>query len=405
MGNADKSMTLTQLKKEMLSLFDSKGYCTAYRYRVSSVFYQLTKFCDGDGEVFFTKELGQAFMQKKYGVPPGTVAIAHRFVHRILDMMHDYQTFGSLVLRKKIYREFPPCFSEPSEAYLDKLKAEWKSDATIVRSKLILWRFTGYLVEHGVYSFDDITPSLVTNFLKLLSCNYCGRTVQEYTSITRRYLSFLFNGGHITNNMASIMPSIHLSSTPVRLPSVWKTDELERLLASVDRGNPVGKRDYAILILATKLGLRTGDILNLECANLNWADHEINIVQRKTGEPLLLPLPQDVGWALIDYLKNGRPKSDEPKIFLRAVPPYFPLAVLDHILYKYLRLAKIDNPRVMQKGMRTLRHSLATHMLEQEVPIHVIQNVLGHTSVNTTKLYTSVNVNQLRACALEVPIQ
>lgn len=405
MENSNRRMTLNQLKEEMLDQFDSKGYCKAYHYRVSSVFYQLIRFCDGDGEVFFTRELGQAFMQKRYGVPIGTAAVNHRFIHRILDMMYDYQTFGSLVLRKKIYREFPQRFLAPSEAYLETLQADWKSDATITRSRLLLWRFTGYLNEHDIHSFDDITPGLVGQFLKLLSCNYCGRTVQLYTSIIRRFLSFLYNQGKIVNDIASIIPEVRMSQNPVRLPSVWAADEIERLLSVVDRGSPAGKRDYAIIILAAKLGLRTGDILNLECTNIDWTNHEISIVQRKTGESLLLPLPQDVGWALIDYLKNGRPKSDERKIFLRAVPPYIPPTVLDHILYKYLRLAKIDNPRVMHKGMHTLRHSLATHMLEQEVPIHVIQNVLGHSSVNTTKLYTSVNIDQLRACALEVPVQ
>lgn len=405
MEDSTRQLTLNELKMEMLRLFDSKGYSQAYHYRVSSIFYQLIQFCDGNSEVFFSKGLGQEFMLKQYGVPPGAAAIRHRFTHRILDMMYDYQAFGSLVLRKKIYREFPQGFLEPSEAYLNALRADWKSDATITRSRLLLWRFTGYLTEHDTHSLNDITLSLVISFLKLLACNYCSRTVQEYTAIVRRYFSFLYNRGYITTNITSTIPDIRLPPKSVSLPSVWKSDEIERLLSSIDRGSPAGKRDYAILNLAAKLGLRTGDILNLECANIDWTNHEINIVQRKTGEPLVLPLPQDVGWALIDYLKNGRPQSDEKKIFLRAVPPYIPPTVLDHILYKHLRLAKIDNPRVIHKGMHTLRHSLATHMLEEEVPIHVIQNVLGHTSVNTTKLYTSVDVNQLRTCALEVPIQ
>ena len=174
------------------------------------------------------------------------------------------------------------------------------------------------------------------------------------------------------------------------------------MLSCVDRKSPMGKRDYAILMLAAKLGLRTSDIRNLTPQNIDWEKHEIRITQIKTGEPLILPLPTDVGWAIIDYLKNARPQVDEKRIFLQIIAPYDVLQNLDNVLIRYMRRAGISYKRLKHHGLHTLRHSLATHMLEQQIPITTIQSVLGHVNAQTTMRYTAIDVNQLKQCALEV---
>jgi len=114
----------------------------------------------------------------------------------------------------------------------------------------------------------------------------------------------------------------------------------------------------------------------------------------------LLP---DVGWAIIDYIQHGRPVSDAPEIFVRQVPPYAPMKNFNNILAQYLRMADIPIDRVRHHGLHTLRHSLATTLLEQGAPIHAIQEVLGHLDSNSTWRYVSVDIEQLKTCALEVP--
>ncbi len=163
-----------------------------------------------------------------------------------------------------------------------------------------------------------------------------------------------------------------------------------------------GKRDYAVLMIAVKLGIRTSDIRNLRPANFNWEQHLVSFTQVKTGEPITLPLPTDVGWAVIDYLKNGRPVSDAPEIFLRAVAPYVSLQNFDNILIKHMRKAGIPLDSIKHHGLHSLRHSLATHMLDEGIPITSIQGVLGHINADSTQKYIGVNVRQLRSCALEV---
>ena len=155
-------------------------------------------------------------------------------------------------------------------------------------------------------------------------------------------------------------------------------------------------------MLAIKLGMRTSDIRNLRPSNIDWNRHMISFTQVKTGEPLTLPLPLDVGWAVIDYLKNGRPVSDTPEIFLRAVAPYESLQNFDNILIKHMRKAEIPLDSIKHHGLHTLRHSLATHMLDEDIPITSIQSVLGHVDADSTQKYIGVDVRQLRSCALEV---
>lgn len=192
------------------------------------------------------------------------------------------------------------------------------------------------------------------------------------------------------------------ASTSARIPTTLTLEQIESILSSVDRESPQGKRDYAVLMIAVKLGIRTCDIRNLRPSNFDWDQHMVSFTQIKTGEPLSLPLPMDVGWAVIDYLKNGRPVSDTPEIFLRAVAPYESLQNFDNILIKHMRKAGIPLDSLKHHGLHSLRHSLATHMLDEEIPITSIQGVLGHVNAESTEKYIGVNVRQLRSCALEV---
>ena len=103
-----------------------------------------------------------------------------------------------------------------------------------------------------------------------------------------------------------------------RIPSVWTTDELKKLIAAIDRGSPKGKRDYAIILLACCLGMRSMDIKHLKMENFKWEDKKLVFTQSKTKTSTVLPLTPEVGWAVIDYLKYGRPKIESPYIFVKT---------------------------------------------------------------------------------------
>jgi integrase len=184
---------------------------------------------------------------------------------------------------------------------------------------------------------------------------------------------------------------------------VWEPELVERLLKVVDRSSPRGKRDYAILLLASRLGLRLGDIRTLRLDDLKWDTAAIEIMQSKTRAPLCLPLTEEVGEALIDYLKSGRPQTAHRELFLRVQPPFTPFADDGHFyqIVKYWReLAGIRFRSKQHCGLHSLRHTLATQLLREHTPMHVISEILGHATTASTMIYAKADVESLRAAAL-----
>lgn len=175
------------------------------------------------------------------------------------------------------------------------------------------------------------------------------------------------------------------------------------MLDTIDRNNPEGKRDYAIILCVTRLGLRASDIRNLRFGNLNWSRKTIMITMVKTKRPIELPLLEDVGWALIDYLKNGRPESKSDCVFIRHKAPYTQFGDCNsfhRMLSRRMHKAGLST-KGQKHGLHSLRNTLARQMLEHGTPLPVISEVLGHVSVQTTGLYLKIDLNGLRNCVLD----
>jgi integrase len=163
------------------------------------------------------------------------------------------------------------------------------------------------------------------------------KTVRGIVSYVRSFLRFLTMRGILRKDLSAELPKIRVPSDGM-IPSVWNQELIVRLLDAVDRSSAKGKRDYAILLLACRLGLRTGDIRTLKLENLHWVDSTIEITQTKTGTPLSLPLTNEVGEALIDYLKSGRPQVAY-RVFRKLNPPFNAFGDNDnlHHIIKYWR--------------------------------------------------------------------
>lgn len=398
-----KAMTVAELTEAVIPFIENKNYSKAYINGLRRVFNRLKEYCIENEISTFSTELGQQFLNDRYKIEPGSVSRQFSRAHRAMDMLSDFQLFGAVMIRRRLEREFPEQFSQQAGAYLVQMEKDYARPNTVLSHKKSLYKFTDFLDSVGVDAISDLTVENVNNYIKAVLCNYGKSVARLHFGIMRKFLKFLYESGDLKEDLSIKLVSVKFGSAPSHLPSTFLPEEIEKILDSVDRESPAGKRDYAVLMLATKLGLRTSDIRNLRPENIDWTNHKIRITQVKTGEPLILPLTADVGWALIDYIKNGRPVSDAPEIFLRAAAPYISLQNFDNILVKHMRIAGIEQKAHKHHGLHTLRHSLATHMLEQEIPITTIQDVLGHINAETTKKYTSVDVQQLKECALEVP--
>ena len=203
--------------------------------------------------------------------------------------------------------------------------------------------------------------------------------------------------------MAEAVPAVP-SRKQARVPSVWDPGDVARILEAIDRGNPCGKRDYAIIMLVTRLGLRSIDVKRLEFADFDWPGSRLSVAQAKTGRRVQLPLLKDVGWAVIDYVRTGRPASDCPQVFLRHTAPVGPFSDQDHlhqILVKHARAAHVPVSEERRHGMHSLRHTLATRLMEDGTPVEQIADILGHQSVASTGVYLKSSLGLLARCALD----
>lgn len=289
-------------------------------------------------------------------------------------------------------------FEIAGNQFLDSLEKERLIASTIASYRHVISRFSLKMsldkVDMQSLRWEDIAGfiSSITN-IRL-----------EVISKLRRFLFFLHTENYITRNFSDLLSGVRVRSKD-KLPSVYLPQEILEIESSVNRAKSVGKRDFAIILLASRLGLRRSDICNLCFSNLDWERNLISIRQSKTNKYLELPLLNDVGEAIIDYILHGRPNGESSYIFLTFCPPFEPLRAerITAIAKRYIRASGVEQKKRHQ-GSHALRHSLATTMMCNGIQLEVISGALGHESVNSTTCYLAVNVAQLKECAHEVSL-
>ena len=262
--------------------------------------------------------------------------------------------------------------------------------------------FNFWLSGNGIFSIHDIKHHHIITFIKSLDPNKKA-LIHDTLMDLRGFFKFLYEKGIITTNISAFIPKDNYHKQ-AKLPAYYTEEEIEKLLESVDRGNIVGKRDYAILVLAVYLGLRASDIARLRFENVHWDQDTIILRQYKTGKNVSLPLLPVVGNALLDYIQYGRPKSNEQYIFLLVISPFIPI--------RSQTIAGMINRRFSHAGLKianrkhgghALRHSLVKELLDNKQSLPVISEVLGHKNTSSTRHYIRIDTRSLGQCALDVP--
>jgi site-specific recombinase XerD len=216
----------------------------------------------------------------------------------------------------------------------------------------------------------------------------------------RSFLRFLLLRGAVQTDLARTLPGVATWRLS-HLPRSLLPEQVERLLACCDRDSPSGKRDYSILLLLARLGLRGGEVVNMALEDLDWERGEL-VVQGKGQRLERLPLPADVGEALARYLCEVRPPCATRRVFVRMMAPYQGLALsaVCCIVRRALARAGLD-PEC--KGAHLLRHSLATNLLRRGASLSEIGQLLRHRQPTTTQIYAKVDIEALRGIALPWP--
>jgi len=233
------------------------------------------------------------------------------------------------------------------------------------------------------------------------ACAIQSKRVQLMTTALRSFLRFARYRGDIEKDLAACIPAV-ANWKQSTLPRALPPDQVEQVLNSVDRKTNIGRRDYAILLILARLGLRAGEIRALTLEDLDWKEGLIT-VQGKAGRFSQLPLPKDVGAAIADYLRHGRPAANSRCVFLRAKAPrggFQGQSGVGSMVRHALERAGIDSPR---KGAHQFRHALACQMLKQGASSSEIGELLRHRSLQTTAIYAKVDLDSLAALALSWP--
>ena len=273
------------------------------------------------------------------------------------------------------------------------------ADRTISKRARQLGQFAEFVEQAGVPTLAHLTAAPVQRFFTQLSQQPATRLTYGVT--VRSFLRWAFVEGRLAMDLtAATIATRHHRHTGLR--DVLSDDELTRLLTTVDRVSAIGRRDYAVLMLAARYGLRPSDIRQLRLDDVQWRAEVIALRQAKTGRALVLPLLPDVRAALIAYLRDGRPATDARQVFIRHRAPFEPFVAtnnLNTIMRTALRRAGLDQ-RPGRRGLYLFRHTLATRMLAAQCPIKTIGDVLGHVLTDTTMEYANVDLAALRRVAL-----
>ncbi|WP_374166090.1 tyrosine-type recombinase/integrase [Arcticibacter sp. MXS-1] len=289
---------------------------------------------------------------------------------------------------------------DAANQYLDFLKSRRLNEKrTLQRYKKTMSNFIEYLFGIGIDNLSGITEEAIIRYIESRQ-----HQQKEYIDTTRRFLSFLFHNNVIAKDYSYLLKLLGKKARCVKAPSFYAPDEVQKIERSISRSNNVGKRNYAMVLLCSRLGLRVSDVANLSFRNIDWENNKIALVQYKTGNPLTLPLLPIVGNAIIEYLRYARPKSMSDKIFLSCRPPYGELnggAVHSAILIAFKSSGIEFGDR--HHGGHALRFSLAQRMLDKSTPIPIISETLGHSELDTTGTYVRIDLSHMLGCVLDVP--
>jgi site-specific recombinase XerD len=256
---------------------------------------------------------------------------------------------------------------------------------------------------HGNKLLDRLNGVDVLEYITQLAGRHPSASWRNnLCSYTRVFLRYLRWQGIIHVDLDRVVPKLpqwRLRDIPRHLP--W--EQVRRLIASVDITRPIGLRDKAVMLLIAVLGLRNQEVRGLQLVDIFWRTAEIRLKTTKNRRDRILPLPGEVGSAIADYLLYGRPRVGALEVFLRHLTPVGPITSthgVGDIVKKHLLRAGIQ---ASNHGAHLLRHSLATRMVNQAVPIKQIADMLGHASIDTTATYTKVDTTRLAAAALPFP--
>ena len=327
----------------------------------------------------------------------------HKQLMRSKRILDDFDSYKQFMLKRSLpnalYSDYPSNWNLILDDYLNYLKdVRQNSDKSIKVKKDYLIHLLSYFYQNGLTNIKDFTKDDITKFI--------NHTVEKGNVSKRRnfyilrdFLTYLFIENITLENLSIYVPKIR-NKEKKKLPTYLKQDNIEKLLESIPKTRKVDIRNYAIILIAARLGLRISDILNIKLKDIDWKNYKLNVIQPKTNNLNVLPLSKEVGWAIIDYIKEARPNCKCEYLFVKMKYPFEKMEQFSSFNKYFDKCDFIVEDT--KKGIHNLRHSFATNMLDNDIPISIISSTIGDTITTTASTYLKVDVKALSKCTLEV---
>jgi len=274
------------------------------------------------------------------------------------------------------------------------------TEATVTNYTPVVRSFLSECFPRGAVNYRKITAEEITGFVQRQSASVTSKRAPLVVTALRSFLRYLFHRGAVAIDVAACVPTIatwSLSGVPKFLPE----EQIQKILDSCDTATAIGKRNYALLLLMARLGLRAGEVVALRLDDFDWESGLI-VVRGKGKRVSQMPLPFEVGTAIVEYLA-GRPQCSDRRVFIRAKAPLRGFAnsvAICSLVDRAMEKAGVESE---YRGSHVFRHSLATQMLKHGASLPEIGDLLRHRRPDTTRIYAKVDLASLRSIALPWP--
>ena len=395
MGTAN----LNQLIEEAKNQLERQQYSEAWIKKHNGIYQALSMFCQSNAVAEYSSGVGTEFLQTIANINP---VLSHDYfrtyvlaIERLNSISEEKDNWHPHFGRLKDYAY--SCFDEVVKSYEVYLYSAGKKKYNVRCRVHVVARFLCFVGAQGVSTLAELTLHHINDAFQTTT-----DSKDAFHKSVSAFLSYAYHNAWIKKDYSKFVPTIRKYCP---LPTVYSPEEVEAILSSVDRNTIAGKRNYAITLIAARLGLRRSDIANLTFGNVNFAQNTIKLFQVKTGQLLQLPLLPEVKSALLDYIGNARPQYDGEQIFL-STKRFNIGPLLSHNIYNIISrtVAKAPIERKNRHcGPRAFRSSLATALFDEGNNHTTVGRVLGHKDPNAVQSYVKVGLQHLRGCALRVP--
>lgn len=293
--------------------------------------------------------------------------------------------------------------SADHENLIDRFIAEKKyKENTSDDVRWVVRKYLYYLEQKGHMTLEDVSVEEVRTFILETAADVKASSLHNILLYLKFFHMFLKDSDIPAPDCVELFSYKVYRDMPIQ--SYVTDEEFKRIIDEIDREGMPGKRDYAMIQITATTGLRACDVVRLKLKDIDWRKGEIHITQKKTGCEVSLPLVRETAEALQDYILNGRPYSEYDELFLRALPPCYPISDASSIgdmFKRYQRKAGLSRQALDGKGYHGLRRRLAKKLLVSGTPSTSIAQILGHDDVNSVRQYLCLNTSNIKECALD----